>query len=87
MQVAILVDCDRLAVAGADYCLWLVGQVDADTALLGFDVDKADVVLRQHRVRNAAHLNLDVAIVNLGYYRNVLLVACVNRIWHQLLHL
>ena len=59
MQVAILVDSNGFAVAGADDSFGFVGQVDADAAMLALHIDECDVVLGGHRVGNAAYLNLD----------------------------
>lgn len=87
MQVAILVDRNRLIGADADDSLGLVGQIYADTTLLGLDIDEADVVLGGHRMRYAAHLNLDMTIIHASYHRNMLLVACIDGIWHKFLHL
>ena len=50
VEIAVLVNSDRLRVASAEHRLGFVGQVDADTALLGLNIDKGDMVLRQHRV-------------------------------------
>jgi hypothetical protein len=86
VEVAILVDCDRLRVTSAEYRLRFIGQIDAVTTILGLYVDKADVVLRQHWMSHATHLNLNMTVVNLCNNGNVLLVACINRIRNQLLH-
>ena len=71
VQVAVLVHRDRLVGAYADDSLGFVGQIDTNTTLLGLDIDKADVVLRQHRVCHATYLYLDVTIIYTGYHIKV----------------
>ena len=87
VQVAVLIDRNRLVGTGAELALRLIGQVYALTSVFGFKIDKGDMVLRKHWVRHAAHLNLDTAVVELCNYGNVLLAACINSTRYQLLHL
>lgn len=58
VQVAVLIYCHWLAAAGADNSLWLILEVDADAAIFGLNIDKGDVVLWEHWVWYATHLNL-----------------------------
>ena len=58
VQVAVLVYSYWLAAAGADNSLWLILEVDADAAIFGLNIDKGDVVLWEHWVWYATHLNL-----------------------------
>ena len=58
VDIAVFVDCLDFALADAYYRFWLILKVDAYTAIIGLNIDKGDMVLRQHRVRNATHLNL-----------------------------
>ena len=87
MQIAVLIYCYRLRIAYADHRLRLVCKVDTDTSGLCLDINECDVMLRKHRMRHAAHLDLDLATIELCYNRNMLLVACIHCIRDQLLHL
>ena len=87
VEVAVLVDRNRLATAGADNCLWLILEVYADATILSLNIDKCDVVLWEHWVCYAAHLDLNCALVNFCHYRDVLLTARLDGIWNKLLHL
>ena len=55
------------------YRLRLILKVDADTAIIGLNIDKGDMVLWQHRVRNATHLNLYSMLIKARYNRQMLL--------------
>ena len=87
VQITILVNGLWLAIASADYRFGLVGQVHSDTTRLGLDIDKDNVVFREHRVSLATNFNLDSTVVNLLNYGNVLLVAGIDSVGNQLLHL
>ena len=67
MEVAVLVNCNGLAVAYTNRRLWFVGQIDTDTTRLGLNIDEGDMMLRQHRVCHATHLNLDMVVINRCY--------------------
>lgn len=73
VDIAVFVDGLDFALADTYYRLWLILKVDADTAIIGLNIDKGDMVLRQHRVRNATHLNLYSMLIKARYNRQMLL--------------
>ena len=73
VDIAVFVYCLDLAFADTYYRLRLILKVDADTAIIGLNIDKGDMVLRQHRVRNATHLNLYSMLIKARYNRQMLL--------------
>ena len=87
VEIAVLVDRNRLATAGADNCLWLILEVYADATILSLNIDKCDVVLWEHWVCYAAHLNLYCAVIYACNYRNMLLATRINGVRNKLLHL
>ena len=73
VNIAVFVYCLDLAFADTYYRLRLILKVDAYTAIIGLNIDKGDMVLRQHRVRNATHLNLYSMLIKARYNRQMLL--------------
>ena len=73
VNIAVFVDGLDFAFADTYYRLRLILKVDADTAIIGLNIDKGDMVLRQHRVRNATHLNLYSMLIKARYNRQMLL--------------
>ena len=62
VEVAVFVDCDRLSGADADLSFGLVLEVNPDAAVLGFDIDEADVMFRRHGMWFAADLYKNLAV-------------------------
>ena len=87
VQIAILIHGHDLLVADAHLCLGLILQIDTDSSSLGLDVDKYDMVLLGHGVRNATHLDLELSIAQILDHGHMLLAAGICRIGDQLLHL
>ena len=73
VDIAVFVYCLDFAFADTYYRLRLILKVDAYTAIIGLNIDKGDMVLRQHRVRNATHLNLYSMLIKTRYHRQMLL--------------
>ena len=87
MQIAILIHGHNLLATHADLSLGLILQIDTDSSALGLDINKYDVMLLGHGVRNATHLDLELSITQLAHYGHMLLSAGIYRIGDQLLHL
>ena len=86
MKVAVFVDGDGFAGAGADDGFRGVFEVHSDAAPYGFDVDKGDVVLFGHRVGCAADIDFDGAGVQLGNDRDVFFGACIHGVGDEFFH-
>ncbi len=87
MKVAVLINCHRLFVAYAYHCFWLILEIYTDASVLSLNIDKSYMMLREHRVCNASHFYLDMAIVKSCNDRYMLLKARINCSRDQLLHL
>lgn len=87
MQVAVFIYSYRLAGACAYFCFRLVCKVDQDASVLVFHIYECDVMLRKHGVCDASDLDLDPAVVDAGYYRHMLFVACIHCVRDELLHI
>ena len=86
VQVAVLIDGDRLAVASTDLCHRNILKINSDAPILGLHIDETDMMLRGHRMRNTAHLHLHSASIHECHLRNMLLIARIHRIRNQFLH-
>ena len=73
VDIAVFVDGLDFAFANTYYRLRLILKVDAGTAIIGLNIDKSDMVLWQHWVRNATHLNLYSMLIKTRYNRQMLL--------------
>ena len=86
MDVAVLIDRNRLGWAD-DGRLRLIGQIYADTTALGLHIDEGYMVLGEHRMGNAADLNLYGILVYARNYGDMLLATRLNGVGNKLLHL
>jgi len=88
MDVAVLVDRNRLASGCTDYgfCIFLVLEIDVDSPVFAFDEDEADVMLRKHRMRIASNLDLVTAVIQLLDRRKMLFLAGIDSVRNQFLH-
>ena len=87
MQIAVLIDCFRLAVACADNCFRLIFKIDSDSTVFSFHINECDEMFRKHRMCNTTYLYFDTAVIKTSDDRHMFLVACINCVWDQLLHL
>ena len=77
MEVAVFIDCHGLATADANLGYGFLFEVDLHATVLKLYIDKGDVVLGEHRVLNATHLNTQFAVVNLLHNGKVFLYTCL----------
>lgn len=87
MQVAVFIYGYRLASACAYFSFRLVFEIDPDASVFIFHIYECDVMFRKHRMRDASDLDLDPAVIDAGYYRYMLLVACIHCVRDEFLHL
>ena len=87
MEVAVLINCHGLAIADANLCYGFVFEVDANTAILKLHIYECNVVLGEHRVLNATHLDADAAVVDFLHNGEVFLYACLYGAGDELGHL
>jgi hypothetical protein len=87
VKVAVFVYCYGLGTTHTDLSFWLVGQVDPDSAIFCLYVNEGDMMLRKHRMRYAADVDPDSAVINAGDDWNMLFSACVYGIRHEFFHL
>ena len=87
VEITVLIDSYRLAVACTDLRHRNIFQIDSDATILSLHIDEADMMFRSHRMRNASDLHLHCASIHECYLRNMLLIARIHRIRNQLLHL
>ena len=77
MEVAVFIDSHGFATADAHLCYWFVFEVYLHATVLKLYIDKSDVVLGEHRVLNATHLNTQFAVVDFLHNGEVFLYACL----------
>ena len=87
VKVAVLIDGNRFAIACTYLRLWNILKINADATIFSFHINETDMMLRSHRMRDAAHLHLHCTSIQECYLRNMLLITCIHRIRNQLLHL
>lgn len=87
MQIAVLVDCFRLAVASAYNSLRLVFEIDSYATVFCFNVNECYEMFREHRMCNTSYFNFDTAVIKTCDYRYVFLIACIHSIRNKFLHL
>ena len=63
MQIAVLVDCFRLAVASAYNSLRLVFEIDSYATVFCFNVNECYEMFREHRMCNTSYFNFDTAVI------------------------
>lgn len=88
MEVAVLIDGDHGALAGAEFGDGGFGGVEVYelAAVGGFDPDEADMMLGRHGVRNAAYFHAEGAVIHSGDVRDVFLVGAVRIFRVEFLH-
>ncbi len=77
VQVAVFVDRNGFAIAYAHFGDGLVGEVNAGATILKLHIHKGDVVLGEHRMLGAAHLDAQTAVVDFLHYGEVFLYTCL----------
>lgn len=87
VKIAVFIDCQGFSVASADQSLWSVFKIDTNAAILCFNINEGNMMLRQHRMRFTSDLDLDLASVKTGYNRNMLFLAGICCARNQFLHL
>ena len=87
VKVAIFVYCYWLGTTHTDLSFRLVGQIYTDSAILCLYINEGDVVLRKHRMRDAADVDPDSAVINAGDDWDMLFSTCVYGIRYEFFHL
>jgi hypothetical protein len=87
VKVAIFVYCYWLGTTHTDLSFRLVGQIYTDSTIFCLYINEGDVVLRKHRMRDAADVDPDSAVINAGDDWDMLFSTCVYGIRYEFFHL
>ncbi len=88
VEVAVFIDRNNLLATHAHLSAGLILQVNQSATAAGkLNIDERDMVLREHRVLHAAHLNTQLAVINLLHHGNVFLGACIHGVGNEFFHL
>ena len=87
MKVTVFIDRSRLMLAYTYDCFRIVLEIHIYTSVLRLNEDESYEMLRDHRMRDASHLDFQSTSFKPGNERNMLLLCCINSIRDKLLHL